>query len=229
MALGDVHNMTAAGTICGVPFAITLGYQQVEPDDVGIDPGKSLVDGWFVDALGPFRTLRPGLCDDLIFECASVAYGGGKVTTVFLNGATGLSASAATPSPLAVQINTPPEVPHPGRDGGRFFMPGLIWVNTLGMAYASAFDTLLRSFCTALINIDSNNVTTNVGRFRLMPHAQFQNAAGNQDSDIFADVPYFSIFIKRLIDRTSDECSAFVAGSTLQGVEESTVPPEDPT
>ena len=216
------------GTFCAVPISVNMAYKQLADDAAGEDPGVRLIRLWFDTPAangGPWRTIRAFSSDQLGFECVQGSYDDVAVT-VFLDGAVGLNAQPATPSPFCLQMNIPAANPHPAANEGRFFWPGLTMDQVERAGVTSVFSQEVRRWALSLLEIDDLGGGQGP-RYALMPHAGYLDRAGQTD-DVLAFVPYANLMVKVLGTRKSDACQAFVAGANQGGFAPITIPEGEP-
>lgn len=232
MAVGDVHLMGVQGNWCGAPIAFTLEYLQIQPDVPGEPPGKTLVDGWFIDAGAPWLTIRSVLSNDLAITCVSYSSDRQK-GAVFLTGAnTGLVAiSNSMPTTVAVLMHIRARGPHPGPVpnrpkffGGRFFLPGLTVSGATRSVLAQPVLATFGLFGTLCVNIAPAGVGATM--FRLMPFAPFTAAPGGlPGSEITAVHCFPDALLRRIKTRKPSVCQTVGAQGLPPGTISSPIPP----
>lgn len=229
MPVNSIIDLTFAGEYCSVPVSISLAYKQLADDAPGEDTGERLIRLWF-DTIavsgGPWRYIRPFMSDELGFACATASYGNTS-TAAFLTGAVGLNTDPASPSPLALQVNTPAQNPHPNASAGRFFLPGLTIPQLQRCGVVQSHSQVLLQFYLNLLEIDDLGGGQG-GRYHLIPHAKYVDREGGID-DVLAGVPYPNLMMKIIGSRRSDACQAFLSGGAGGGFEEIIVPPTEPS
>lgn len=213
MAIGDQFKMAVQGIWCGAPVAFGLDYLQIQPDIPGEDPGKSLVDGWFLDANAPWLNIRVRLSSELAITCISWSSPSSKGATFVTSNATGLdNINPSMPTTVAVMMHIRARGPHPGPNpakpryfGGRFFMPGVVqtdvqrsWLNQITRTPWGLFGSLC-------VNIAPAGQTGTM--FRLMPFADFvPNPLGGPGAEITAVHCFPDPIIRRLKTRKPTTC-----------------------
>lgn len=206
MAIGDVIALTFNGVYCSVPVSIGMAYTQLADPPPGEFPGKRLIERWLNEVNGAWRSISFAISDQLAWECASAVYGD-TAETGFLSGATGGSAAASVPTPLAIQVNMDSQDPHPGSRPGRFYMPGLVQSHLDGGGFTNVAEGVLNPWMVALIEVD--DMGGGLGpRYRLYPHPKYLTRNG--DTNINAERPYYNPFMKVIGNRRADACTTFV-------------------
>lgn len=206
MPLNAVLRMNLAGVICGVPFSIDLAYKQVEPDPpLPQTTGRQLVERWFADDPGPWSHVRTKITEDLNFECASVSYDN-EAETILLQDGQGDAVTPPLPTPLALQVNVPGITPNNVKDEGRFFMPGLLILDTFRGGIDPDSIGFFNTWMSRLLQVDNSSGTF---RYLLYPHPKYTDGAGSTDT--LADLPFWSMFLKVIGNRKADDCSTFAA------------------
>jgi len=228
MPINSIHNLNFQGEFCSVPCSISLAYKQLGDDPVGVDPGINLIQKWFDEPAafgGAWRTIRPFLSDELGFACATDSYDN-KAVSAFLTGATGLNTDPATPSPLAMQIEVPPQNPHPNAHPGRFFMPGLTNNQLERAGIDQPTSQAWEQFFKKVLEVEDLGGGQGP-RYHLIPHPKFLDRAGSTN-DVLAYQPFANLMVKVVGSRRSDTCQAFLSGGDGGGFDEIIVPPTEP-
>lgn len=217
MAIGDRYSLSIQGTLCGSTWNLDFEYEQVQPDQVGILPGFSLVDGWMNTTFGPWGLWRALVSDELTVVCATYSSISDKGAVAFSTSNQGANTVAALPPTVAVMVHEWAASPYPKNFSGRCYFPGVCANQVNGPGWTSAFFVAFNGVAGRLINLRPAAAPATM--FRMVPTKGFvANPVVTPNNSVFVGNCFMDPLIRRIKSRKPDLCQIVGAQGVPPGI-----------
>lgn len=218
MAVNDRFNLQIQGVFCGAQFSWNFVYQQIQPDQPGINPGLSLVNAWTAATLGPWRAVRLYISSELKIVCANWS-SGENVGSAALTGANSMgedSLNAPLPPTVAILIHEWATAPHDKNFAGRFYLCGLTVAVVDGPGLIHAMNGAMAPFLASLVTIGPD---LQPNMFRMVPSEDFvANGIVTSGASVFVGHCFHDPLLRRINSRLPDHCAIVAAQGAPVGM-----------